>query len=53
MFGGSITIVGMLMMAVAVLLFLFSIRQFLLAKKLRLTEQNLQVFRGMWVFDII
>ena len=43
MFGGSVTIIGMLMMAVAVLLFLFSIRQFLIAKKMRHTEQNLQV----------
>lgn len=45
-FGGSVTIIGMLMMAVAVLLFLFSIRQFLIAKKMRHTEQNLQITHG-------
>ena len=46
--GGGVTIMGMLMMAVAVLLFLFSIRQFLIAKKMRQSEQNLQVHTKNW-----
>ena len=38
------TIVGLLLIAIAVLLSLFSIRQFLIAKKMRQSEQNLQVY---------
>ncbi|KAH3851994.1 hypothetical protein DPMN_094483, partial [Dreissena polymorpha] len=41
-FGAGVTMLGMLMIAVAVLAFLYALRLFLIAGKLRETEKNMQ-----------